>query len=164
VSRPGLAVQADINSLHDNHVTTHNVDCSRCHEEIVHAARTTLTPLEYGCDVCHEGKHLAQKQMFMGTGGRDFPAVPSHMFETQLDCTACHTEPLLSGETARMSGQTFVASQKACVKCHGQYAGLFRRNTFARMIELELNSRPSAAAKSPGARRLRRPRRPATPA
>lgn len=158
-NEPGkLAVPADIDSLHDNHVTAHNVDCSRCHEEIVHAARTTLTPLEYGCDVCHEGKHLAQKQMFMGTGGKDFPAVPSHMFETQLDCTACHTEPLLSGETARMSGQTFVASQKACVRCHGQeYAGLVSswKNAFTRMIgELEPKlAAVTAARKSSGARR-----------
>jgi nitrate/TMAO reductase-like tetraheme cytochrome c subunit len=153
-NEPGkLKIPADLASLHDNHVTTHNVDCSRCHEEIVHAVRTTLTPLEYGCDVCHEGKHKAQKQMFMGTGGRDFPAVPSHMFETQLDCTACHTEPLLSGDEAGLSGQTFVASQKACVKCHGEkYRGLVAswKKTFAAMIgELE----PKLAAVSAAARK-----------
>jgi hypothetical protein len=158
-NEPGkLVVPADLAPLHDNHVTTHNVDCSRCHEEIVHAVRTTLAPLEYGCDVCHEGKHKAQKQMFMGTGGKDFPAVPSHMFETQLDCTACHTEPLVSAEKAGLTGQTFVASQKACVKCHGEkYAGLVStwKNAFVRMIrELEpkLAAVTAAAGRAPAGR------------
>ncbi len=159
-NEPGkLVFPKELSSLHDNHVTTHNVDCSRCHEEIVHAVRTTLAPLEYGCDVCHEGKHKAQKQMFMGTGGKDFPAVPSHMFETQLDCTACHTEPLVSGEKATLSGQTFVASQKACVKCHGEkYSGLVStwKNAFSRMIgELEpkLSAVAAEAGKASAARR-----------
>jgi hypothetical protein len=153
-----LVIPADLDSLHDNHVTIHDVECSRCHEEIVHAVRTTLAPLEYGCDVCHEGKHKAQKQMFMGTGGKDFPAVPSHMFETQLDCTACHTEPLVSAEKAGLSGQTFTASQKACVKCHGQaYSGLVStwKNAFAKMtgeLEPKLAAVTAAARKSPAVR------------
>ena len=159
-NQPGkLVIPKDVASLHDNHVTLHNVDCSRCHEQIIHAVRTTLAPLEYGCDVCHEGKHKAQKQMFMGTGGKDFPAVPSHMFETQLDCTACHTEPLVSAEEANLSGQTFAASQKACVKCHGEkYAGLVStwKNAFARMLgELEpkLSAVTAATRKAAGSGR-----------
>ncbi len=126
----------DMAGLHDNHVTIHNVECSRCHEEIKHSVTTTLTPLDYGCNVCHERKHIAQKEMFMGTGGRDFPGISSHMFIAQVDCIACHTEPLVSRGRAELSGQTYVASQKACVGCHGEeYDGLLRlwQQTFQTM-------------------------------
>jgi hypothetical protein len=128
----------DMPALHDNHVTLHNVECARCHEEIRHAVKTTLTPLDYGCNVCHEHKHGVQKEMFMGVGGRDFPGIPSHMFVAQVDCIACHTEPLFSSGQADMSGQTYAASQEACVQCHGvEYDGLLQlwQETFDTMLK-----------------------------
>ncbi|UCF78287.1 MAG: cytochrome c3 family protein, partial [Candidatus Eiseniibacteriota bacterium] len=143
----------DMPGLHDNHVTLHNVECSRCHEEIKHAVRTTLTPLDYGCTICHEYKHSAQKEMFMGTGGRDFHGIPSHMFIAQVDCIACHTEPMGDREQVELTGSTYRASQKACVQCHGEeYDGLLRlwQETFDVMLgELKPKlSRVSSAVES----------------
>ncbi len=138
----------DLPGLHDNHVTVHNVECSRCHEEILHSVRTTTTPLEYGCNVCHENKHLVQKEMFMGTGGKGFPNTPGHMFLAQLDCIACHTQPLVSGDDATLVGQTYAASEKACIECHGEkYLGMLKswQRTFDKMGE-EISPKLAAAS------------------
>ena len=59
-----LSHYTDIDFMHKNHVTDHKIDCTRCHEEIKHAVKTTVEPLQYDCSVCHERKHNIQKQIY----------------------------------------------------------------------------------------------------
>src|SRR3990172_3708856 len=65
-----LAKFSDVTFMHQNHVTEHKVECTQCHLEIKHAVKTTVKPLQYDCSICHEGKHNAQKEIYMGVGGK----------------------------------------------------------------------------------------------
>lgn len=115
----------DIPFLHDNHVAKHNVECGRCHTEIRHAIRTTTEPLRFDCSLCHEAKHEGQRSLYVGVGGKGSPTIPSHMFEARVDCIACHVLPKELGIKAEFTGQTFKASEAACVGCHGEkYRGM----------------------------------------
>lgn len=132
-----LAKYEDVTFMHENHVAKRKIECSRCHLEIKHAVRTTVKPLEYSCDVCHESKHGGQKEMYMGVGGKGFPTVPSHMFEAQVDCIACHVKPKEAGARMRFAGQTYAASESACVDCHGKtFEGMLQtwNESFVKMI------------------------------
>lgn len=123
---PGrLAFFADTDFMHKNHVTDHKIECTHCHEEIKHAVKTSLEPLQYDCSVCHEKKHNVQKQIYMGIGGRGVPNRPSAMFLANVDCIACHLVPKMAEATVPFLGQTFRASETACLGCHGQeYKGI----------------------------------------
>jgi hypothetical protein len=110
---------SDIDFMHKNHVTDHKIECTHCHEEIRHAVKTTVEPLQYDCSVCHEKKHNIQKQLYMGIGARGVPNRPSVMFVTNVDCVGCHLVPKMSAATSPFLGQTFKASEAACLGCHG---------------------------------------------
>ncbi|MBI5167498.1 MAG: hypothetical protein HY998_07140, partial [candidate division NC10 bacterium] len=123
-----LAKYEDTLFIHENHITKHYVACNRCHDEIKHAIRTPTEPLRLDCNICHEAKHEGQKAMFVGIGGKGSPAIPSHMFEAKVDCVACHIVPKELGAKARFGGQTFRASEAACVSCHGhKYSGMLQQ-------------------------------------
>ncbi len=120
-----LSRYVDTEFMHKNHVTDHKIECTHCHEEIRHAVKTTLEPLQYDCSVCHERKHNVQKQLYMGIGARNVPNRPSVMFETNVDCVGCHLVPEASAEEVPFTGQTFRASEAACLGCHGDdYKGI----------------------------------------
>jgi len=123
---PGrLAFYADIDFIHKNHVTDHKIECTHCHEEIRHAVKTTVEPLQYDCSVCHEKKHNIQKQIYMGIGARGVPNQPSVMFIANVDCVGCHLVPKMSQASVPFLGQTFKASEAACLGCHGEdYKGV----------------------------------------
>ncbi|NJD62177.1 MAG: hypothetical protein FIA93_05590 [Deltaproteobacteria bacterium] len=110
---------SDIDFMHKNHVTDHKIDCTHCHEPIKHAVKTTVEPLQYDCSVCHEKKHNIQKQLYMGIGARGVSNRPSVMFVTNVDCVGCHLVPKMSAATSPFLGQTFKASEAACLGCHG---------------------------------------------
>lgn len=114
-----LARFSDIDFMHKNHVTDHKIECTHCHEEIRHAVKTTIEPLQYDCSVCHEKKHNIQKQLYMGIGARGVPNTPSVMFVTNVDCVGCHLVPKMAEGTVPFLGQTFRASEAACLGCHG---------------------------------------------
>jgi hypothetical protein len=114
-----LSHYSDIDFMHKNHVTDHKIECTHCHEEIRHAVKTTVEPLQYDCSVCHEKKHNIQKQLYMGIGARGVPNRPSVMFVTNVDCVGCHLVPKMSAATSPFLGQTFKASEAACIGCHG---------------------------------------------
>jgi nitrate/TMAO reductase-like tetraheme cytochrome c subunit len=110
-----LAKYDDIDYMHEQHVAEHNVACIRCHEEIRHEKTTTLTSTIFSCNACHTSKHDTIKNMFTGVGGKNFPSLPSHMFSFQVDCVACHIQPV-AGHVEQE--KTYMASSKACLKCH----------------------------------------------
>ena len=115
-----LSHYTDIDFMHKNHVTDHKIDCTRCHEIIKHSVKTTVEPLQYDCSVCHERKHNIQKQIYMGIGARGVPNRPSVMFITNVDCVGCHLVPKMSAAISPFLGQTFKASEAACISCHGE--------------------------------------------
>ena len=114
-----LARYSDIDFMHLNHVTQHKIECTHCHEQIKHAVKTAIEPLQYDCSVCHEKKHNIQKQIYMGIGARGVPNKPSVMFLTNVDCVGCHLVPKMAASNVPFLGQTFRASEAACLGCHG---------------------------------------------
>ncbi len=125
-NEPGrIAFYADTDFIHQNHVTDHKIECTHCHEEIRHAVKTTVEPLQYDCSVCHEKKHNIQKQIYMGIGARGVENEPSAMFVANVDCVGCHLVPKMAESTVPFLGQTFKASEAACRGCHGEdYKGV----------------------------------------
>jgi hypothetical protein len=68
--------------------------------------------------------------MYLGSGGRGTPRIPSHMAELRVECVACHVEPKEVPGAAAIVGQTFKVAEKACLDCHGpKYAGMLGRWT-----------------------------------
>ena len=123
--------------MHQIHVTDNKVECASCHVQIEHhltagVPRTTQAlgeglMLDHGgaCGECHDLTHAGPDELYRGTGGRGVPDMPSPMFRAQVDCIACHQQRQRPGEIAQLTGQTFIAAQKACDHCHGnQYADL----------------------------------------
>ncbi len=61
----------------------------------------------------------------MGIGARGVPNRPSVMFLTNVDCVGCHLVPKMASGTVPFIGQTFQASETACLGCHGDdYKGV----------------------------------------
>ncbi|HWS15376.1 MAG TPA: NapC/NirT family cytochrome c [Candidatus Methylomirabilis sp.] len=110
----------DIDFMHKQHVTDKKVDCMHCHEAIKHAVKTSMEPLHFDCNVCHERKHNIQKQIYQGIGARGVPNRPSPMFLTNVDCPACHYVRKMGAEAAGFLGQTYRAGEDGCIKCHGE--------------------------------------------
>jgi hypothetical protein len=77
--------------------------------------------------------------MYLGTGGRGTPMIPSHMFQVRVECVACHVTPKEAERRAALTGQTFRPSEQACLTCHGEkYRGMIERwnVTLGRMREI----------------------------
>ena len=140
--------------MHRYHVTLHKVACNRCHEEIIHAIKTTVKPLDFSCSICHVSTHDVTKNLFMGKGGKGVPEMPSHMFRLHVDCIACHVSEEYSPEIAEFKGQTFRPSEQGCLKCHGNdVKGMLGdwKSTIAEELKKtkELLSRADAKLKGP---------------
>jgi len=61
----------------------------------------------------------------MGIGARSVRNMPSPMFMANVDCVGCHLVPKTSEATVAFLGQTFQASEAACLGCHGEdYKGV----------------------------------------
>jgi hypothetical protein len=100
--------------------------------------------------------------MYLGTGGRGTPVIPSHMLQVRVECVACHIVPKEEAERAGLVGQTFRPSEQACLTCHGnKYRGMLQRwaTTLARMqaliapkLQAARGALASAGAGSAGAR------------
>jgi len=94
---------------------------------------------ELDCTACHQGKHQGVVRMYLGTGGRGTPMIPSHMFQVRVECSACHVAPTEEELWAGVVGQTFRPSEQACIGCHGErFRGMLGRwsTTLARMQEI----------------------------
>ncbi|HVP39778.1 MAG TPA: cytochrome c3 family protein [Candidatus Saccharimonadales bacterium] len=140
----------DIPFIHDNHVTKHHVACFYCHEPMRHgggggvssasaplpqlglpaavagAADTSRAAaghpptLAFECGLCHESKHLGQREMYTGEAGTlGLPRMPSPMYLANVDCIGCHYQSKGDSSDVEFRGRNWRASEEACVKCHG---------------------------------------------
>jgi len=105
----------DVFLMHMYHVTNHKVDCLRCHDDIRHKMVSMTKSIEVDCSSCHPGHHSAQKELFIGTGGRGIEQMPDPMFLMRVSCTGCH----ISHKGDKLKGTSAFASPAACVSCHG---------------------------------------------
>lgn len=105
----------DVFLMHEYHVSLHKVDCLRCHEEIKHKIMEMTKSIDLECGLCHPDHHLAQKELFLGMGGKGVEENPDPMFLTQVSCTGCHTQH--KGDNFK--GKTAYANEAACMSCHG---------------------------------------------
>ncbi len=108
----------DIQLLHDTHIARHKVDCQECHGPITHGKVQLVEPLEVRCESCHIRQHSLRKLMYIGTGGKLIPDLPSRMFAAQVSCTGCHIHVTEKGAVLSHEART-TAQREACVTCHG---------------------------------------------
>lgn len=104
--------------VHEIHVGKLDLRCNRCHTEIQHGDIQLVETLEVRCENCHGTSHSNQKEMYMGTGGKGIPNVPSRMFAAQVSCEGCH--PRMTAEHPMTPKQELQAKRQACVRCHGK--------------------------------------------
>ena len=85
------------------------------------ALHVAQTPgLIFNCADCHDNKHFGQREMYTGqTKGLGLKDMPSPMFLAQVDCAGCHYKDA-GGRDANFKGHNLKASEKGCVKCHGE--------------------------------------------
>ena len=108
----------DVQFLHENHIARHKVDCQECHGPIRHGKVQFVEPLEVRCESCHIRQHSLRKLMYIGTGGKLIPDLPSRMFAAQVSCTGCHIHVTEKGAVLSHEART-TAQREACVTCHG---------------------------------------------
>jgi hypothetical protein len=85
----------------------------------------TAPPANHGdedlpCGACHTRQHRGVLRMYEGVGGRGIAPLPARMFETRVQCVACHTTPRSPHDAAEIGGETFRPDDAACVTCHGE--------------------------------------------
>jgi hypothetical protein len=123
-------------------------------------------PTELDCRGCHLREHQGVLRMYTGTGGRGAPAAPDRMFQVRVECVACHATPVEDERRAGIVGQTFKATEQACLKCHGEkyrgmlptwLAGLARmRDTVGQKLGAARQALAGADAKAAGRDRARK--------
>ncbi len=130
-----IAQYGETGKMHEIHITENKVECSSCHIQIVHhltaglATSGSLMPESHSsgdqstCASCHNMTHNGPAELYSGVGGRGVPDMPSPMFSSQVDCVACHQQREFASDVANVVGQTYVAAQAACDKCHGSHYG-----------------------------------------
>ena len=76
--------------LHRVHVTDHKVECSLCHEPILHSMPDESAAAPLYCGSCHEDKHSGILKMFGGAGAKGVVPMPSPMYRAHVGCNGCH--------------------------------------------------------------------------
>jgi len=109
----------NIEFIHKNHVTDHKVECQNCHQVILHKSVSKTANIMPECQSCHMKPHLAQLNLFSGTGGKNVPPHPNPMFDEGLNCQGCHIFHQLGNGYPEM-GETLVAGVESCDGCHGE--------------------------------------------
>ena len=104
--------------VHEIHVTGADLKCSVCHSTIQHGEIQLVKTLEIRCENCHGERHTAQKEMYMGTGGKGVHDVPSRMFAAQVSCDGCH--PKMGSIKTFSVAEDLRQKRQACVRCHGE--------------------------------------------
>lgn len=158
-NQPGqIAKYGETNLIHSEHVSKHKVECSSCHIKIEHHLSALVggglgmdhSQLATGtCGQCHEQMHGGPAELYRGIGGRGVPDMPSPMSRARVSCIACHKQLRHSSEDAAVRGQTFVAVQSSCDKCHGsKYPGVL--DVWRQVVAAELGKAETefAAARS----------------
>jgi nitrate/TMAO reductase-like tetraheme cytochrome c subunit len=141
--------------LHKQHITLNKVECQNCHRQIIHSLDATLldpvkpptsshNAMESGqCGSCHEMTHAGPAELYRGKGARGVGEMPSPMSRAQVDCIACHKVRQNQEGAATVVGQTFLAVQESCDKCHGtKYPGVLE--SWRKDINRQLKSAQTA--------------------
>lgn len=106
----------DLEFIHENHITLHKVECTECHDEIEHGLTDRHEPEVGGdCAQCHPARHGEQWSVYAGQGAAGIESQPSPMYQTRVDCSACHRDFWGKSHAAGSSRATEVA----CLHCHG---------------------------------------------
>ncbi len=105
-------------AVHEIHIGKLDLKCIQCHSEIEHGEIQLVNTLDVRCESCHGTSHSSEKEMYMGTGGRGVPDVPSRMFAAQVSCEGCH--PQMSSAQTMNPKEELKAKREACVRCHGK--------------------------------------------
>lgn len=115
-----LARFKETDFLHNNHVTTHHTPCFRCHDEIHHGEPIPrpVTDMVNECSRCHSDLHDREAQLFRGQGAQGVPDMPSPMYQTGVDCAACHLQKKLENAPASHAA-SLMGSEIGCSSCHG---------------------------------------------
>jgi hypothetical protein len=147
-----IAQYGETRLIHTEHIAQHKVECSSCHIKIQHnlsaasALGLGIAHSELGsgtCGSCHEQTHGGPAELYRGIGGRGVPDMPSPMSRARVSCIACHQQRLHTTGDAEVVGQTFVALQASCDKCHGtKYAGVL--GTWKGIVSTQLTKTEAA--------------------
>jgi 5-methylcytosine-specific restriction endonuclease McrA len=108
--------------MHKNHITDHKIECDQCHTAIQHKSVSRSEWVKPDCNACHPDFHNAQLKLFSGKGGKGIPNHPSPMFESGLNCQACHLYHQAS-DGFEDKGAVTVANAGSCESCHGKGYG-----------------------------------------
>ncbi|MCP5048848.1 MAG: hypothetical protein GY940_16875 [bacterium] len=108
--------------MHKNHITDHKIECDQCHTEIQHKSVARSEWVKPDCNACHPDFHNAQLMLFSGKGGKGIPDHPSPMFESGLNCQACHLYHT-SSDDFKEKGTVVIAGGESCESCHGKGYG-----------------------------------------
>jgi nitrate/TMAO reductase-like tetraheme cytochrome c subunit len=147
-----IAKYGETNLIHKEHVSEHKVECASCHVQIEHSLSAsagagmgiTHAPLDAAtCGQCHEQTHGGPGELYRGVGGRGVPDMPSPMSRARVSCIACHRQQKNPSGDATVIGQTFVAAQESCDRCHGtKYVGVL--DTWKRIVAARLEKTEAA--------------------
>lgn len=122
-----------VKSYHAVHVPNQHAKCLDCHSQIQHQlgagggksdATGFLSATMTNCTHCHTNHHGDVMNLLLGHGGVTVPkSDPNMMFGARTNCYGCHTQQ------QKVKGRdVMVATQKACVACHGeQYVQTFEQ-------------------------------------
>jgi nitrate/TMAO reductase-like tetraheme cytochrome c subunit len=107
--------------VHRVHISMHNVECTQCHQPILHRVESLSPTFDLDCEACHQRVHDEQRSMYTGIGGHGVENMPSSMFLARVSCQSCHGIPT---EVAGHE-QVNMANEATCMSCHGvRYANI----------------------------------------
>jgi nitrate/TMAO reductase-like tetraheme cytochrome c subunit len=89
----------EVDFLHAEHVSEHNVECSRCHLEIKHELPSPESPPVVACNSCHGDYHSGQRTAFKGAMLQIHPSCQNcHEAEhgRKVSCQPCHRKEILN--------------------------------------------------------------------
>jgi hypothetical protein len=104
--------------MHKNHITDHKIECDQCHTAVQHKSIARTEFVKPDCHACHPDFHEAQFYLFAGKGGKGIPNHPSAMYESGLNCQACHIYHQ-AADDFEAKGEITRASGQSCEPCHG---------------------------------------------
>ncbi len=113
-----IEIYDDSKQLHQLHVTDHKIECQSCHLPIQHQSVSRSQNIVPECGSCHQNTHNAQLDLFTGQGAIGFEAEPNPMFESGLNCQACHVYHSELNGIADF-GINKTADFNSCEICHG---------------------------------------------
>jgi len=110
----------EISVIHDSHVTSRNMECSRCHSPIKHKMPSIGEPVATECTVCHIDYHTDSARLYNAFSFTESDNYSSPEFMSHIECKACHFQA-----QPGLKGVTFIANSQACIKCHHSRFGNF---------------------------------------